>query len=201
MALRACTKPPSTAIVCNDDSYGAAIGWAADHGARVINLSWSLGGGPAISETVASHPRTLFVAGAENGGGQDVDANGVKHNCEMPYLNVICVAASTRAGQRAPCSNVGPTSVDIAAPGYGVTTTLLGGRYLRNSPCAVTFAVPHVTGVAALLLGAVPGASTRAIREALLAGAVPSASFDGQTVSGGILNATRSLKALRARYL
>jgi thermitase len=199
MALRTCTKPPTTAIVCNDASYGAAINWAAAHGARVINMSWSVGGGPAVSAAVTAHPETLFVAGAENGGGQDVDAAKVAHNCEMPNFNLICVTGSTRRGGRAPCSNVGPVSVDLAAPGVGVTTTLLGGRYLLNSPCAVTFSVPHVTGVAALLFGAVPGAGVRAVRQALLDGARPSAAFRGRTVSGGIVNATRALKLLRSR--
>jgi subtilisin family serine protease len=199
MALRACTKPPTTAIVCNDASYAAALGWAASHGARVIHMSWSVGGGPAVSAAVASHPETLFVAGAENGAGIDVDKSGVKHNCELPYANVICVAASSRGGGRAPCTNIGPVSVDLAAPGFGVTTTLLGGRYLRDSPCAVTFAVPHVTGVAALLFGAVPGAGVRAVKQALLEGAKPSPAFRGKTVTGGIADATRSLKILDGR--
>jgi subtilisin family serine protease len=199
MALRACTKPPTTAIVCTDSTYAAAINWAVSHGARVVQMSWSVGGGPAVSAAVATNPQALFVAGAENGAGIDVDKAGVRHNCELPYANVICVAASTRAGGRAPCSNIGPVSVDLAAPGFGVTTTLLGGRYLRNSPCAVTFAVPHVTGVAALLLGAVPGAGVRAVKQALLEGARPSPAFHGKTVTGGILDATRALKILRDR--
>ncbi len=199
MALRACTKPPTTAIVCSDASYAAAINWAAAHGARVINMSWSVGGGPAVSAAVAAHPATLFVAGSENGGGQDVDAGKVAHNCELPNLNLICVTGSTRGGGRAPCSNVGPVSVDLAAPGVGVTTTLLGGRYLLGSACAVTFAVPHVTGVAALLFGAVPGAGVRAVKQALLDGAVASPAFRGQTVTGGIVNATRALRLLRSR--
>jgi subtilisin family serine protease len=199
MALRVCTKPPTTAIVCADSTYAAAISWAVSHGARVINMSWSVGGGPAVAAAVAASPQTLFVAGAENGAGIDVDKDAVKHNCELPYANVICVAASARGGGRAPCTNVGPVSVDLAAPGEGVTTTLLGGRYLRNSPCAVTFAVPHVTGVAALLFGAVPGVGARAVKQALLGGARPSPAFRGQTVTGGILDATRSLKILQGR--
>jgi subtilisin family serine protease len=199
MALRACTKPPTTAIVCTDSTYAAAINWAVSHGARVVNMSWSVGGGPAVSAAVAANPQALFVAGAENGAGIDVDKAGVKHNCELPYANLICVAASSRGGGTAPCTNIGPVSVDLAAPGFGVTTTLLGGRYLRDSPCGVTFAVPHVTGVAALLFGAVPGAGVRAVKQALLEGAKPSPAFRGKTVTGGILDATRSLKILRGR--
>jgi thermitase len=199
MALRACTKPPTTAIVCSDASYAAAINWAASHGARVINVSWSVGGGPGVSAAISAHPETLFVAGAENGGGQDVDAGKVAHNCELPNPNLICVAGSARGGARAPCSNIGPVSVDLAAPGTGVTTTLLGGRYLLDSPCAVTFAVPHVSGVAALLFGAVPGAGVRAVRRALLDGVVKSPAFRGKTVTGGIVNATRALRLLRSR--
>jgi len=119
MALRTCTKPPTTAIVCTDATYAAAISWAASRGARVVNMSWSVGGGPAVSAAVAANPQTLFVAGAENGAGIDVDKGAVKHNCELPYANVIWRRGLDPAGARAPCSNIGPTSVDLAAPGMG----------------------------------------------------------------------------------
>ncbi len=201
MLLKACgTNPVTSEIVCADQTYAAAMEWAVAHGARVVHMSWSLGGGPEVSRVVAAHPEALFVTSAENGGGTNVDEGRIKHNCELPYPNLICVAGSTRARNPTQCTNVGPTSVDIAAPGQGVTTTLRRGRYLLDSECAVTFAAPQVSGVAALLFGAVPQAAALAVKQAILDGASPAPGFAGLTATGGILDAASSLRLLRARY-
>jgi subtilisin family serine protease len=195
MVMRACAPAPAAAIVCSDDSYAAAMQWAIAHGARVIHMSWSQGGGPEIARVVAVNPRVLFVTTAGNGDGVNVDAS--HYNCQLPYPNLICVAASTRSGAPAPCSGIGPQTVDIAAPGVGVSTTLRLHRYLRTTPCAASFASPHVSGVAALLFGAVPQTNALAVRQAILDGAVPSPGFSGRTATGGIVNAQRSLAILR----
>lgn len=199
MALRACGKNPHAEIVCADSSYAAAMDWAATHGARVVHMSWSLGGGPKIAAVIVAHPEVLFVTNAENGSGVNVDAGPVGHNCELPSPNLICVAGSDRRGEPMSCTSIGPVSVDVAAPGINLTVALRGGRYLLGSPCAVTFAVPQVTGVAALLFGAVPGADALTVKQAILDGARPSAGFQGLTVTGGIVNVANSLRILRER--
>jgi subtilisin family serine protease len=197
MAMRACTRVAGGELTCQDGPYAAAIDWAADHGARIIHLSWSFGGGPAVAAAVASHPGVLFVTIAGNGGGLDVDAGSVVNNCTLPSPNLICVAASTHRAGRGACTSIGPRSVDIAAPGADITTTLKRSRYLIGGTCAVTFAGPHVTGVAALLLGRDPGADPATIKQAILDGARPSPAFAGLTVSGGIIDAPGALAALR----
>jgi subtilisin family serine protease len=201
MALRACTKNPAEEIVCQDSSYGAALAWAAEHGARVVHMSWSLGGGPAVDAAVAAHPDTLFVAPAGNGFGTSVDGGGPPSNCKLPYDNVVCVAGSTRRGNPTDCTAFGPASVDLAAPGVGLSTTLRRGRYREKTPCAVTFAAPHVSGVAALLFGADPSASVATVKQALLDGARRDKSFRGLTVTGGVVNAQRSLQIIKRRLL
>lgn len=199
MVLRACGKNPRAEIVCADSSYGAAMDWAAGHGARVVHMSWSLGGGPRVAAAVAAHPEVLFVTSAENGSGSNVDAGPGGHNCELPSPNLICVAGSNRSGEPTSCTSVGPVSVDLAAPGKNLTVALRGGRYLLGSPCAVTFAAPHVSGVAALLFGAVPGADAATVKQAILDGARPALGFQGLSVTGGIVNAANSLRILRER--
>ncbi|MFN2612693.1 MAG: S8 family serine peptidase, partial [Solirubrobacterales bacterium] len=123
MALKACWRPFGGQLTCDDNSSAAAIDWAAAHGARVIHLSWTLGGGPKVASAVASHPGVLFVANAGNGAGNDIDSTKV--NCTMPSPNLICVAGSDRARNPSPCTSVGPVSVDVAAPGVGIATTAL----------------------------------------------------------------------------
>jgi uncharacterized delta-60 repeat protein len=97
-----------------------ALSYAADNGARVINLS---AGGPyshAIDEAVRLHPEALLVTAAGNAG---ADLAGTEsYPCELPYENVLCVAASNRDDSLASFSNHG-TGADIAAPGVDVLSS------------------------------------------------------------------------------
>jgi len=56
-----------------------------------------------------------------------------------------------------------------------------------------SMAAPHVTGTAALLAAANPGASPSEIKQAILAGVDPLTDLEGITVSGGRLNLANSL--------
>jgi subtilisin family serine protease len=197
MAMKACWRPVGGDLTCGDAGSASAIDWAAARGARIIHLSWTLGGGPLVGEAIAQHPSVLFVANAGNGNGANVD--GAHINCTYPAPNLICVAGSTRSGAPTPCTSIGPESVDVAAPGIGVTTTARNGRFLHNSPCAVSFAGPQVSGLAAILLGAAPRARPLAVKAAILDGALPGYGFAGKTVTGGVIDVPRSLSLLRRR--
>jgi subtilisin family serine protease len=96
MAMKACWRPVGGDLTCSDAGSASAIDWAAAHSARIIHLSWTLGGGPLVGQAIAAHPGVLFVANAGNGNGADVD--GARINCTYPAANLICVAGSTRAG-------------------------------------------------------------------------------------------------------
>src|ERR1044072_2073550 len=61
MPMRACWRPAGGDLTCTDSGSASAINWAADHGARIIHLSWTLGGGPLGSGPVLSHPHVLFL--------------------------------------------------------------------------------------------------------------------------------------------
>jgi thermitase len=102
--------------------------YAASKGARVVNASF---GSPdtsqALLDTVRRHPKTLFVAAAGNGGDDGVSDDNDRepqYPCSFSAPNVICVAASDRNDQLASFSNYGSGSVDLAAPGADVSSTL-----------------------------------------------------------------------------
>ncbi len=102
------------------------------------------------------------------------------------YESVISVAAIDSVGELASFSNFGSQSVDIAAPGVNIRSTVPGNRYENFS--GTSYAAPHVTGAVGLYAAAKPDASPSTIREAILRSATPTTSLSGRTATGGRLS-------------
>jgi subtilisin family serine protease len=120
MALRAGNTELQDADIINAFDYACA------HGAKVVNASF---GGPGFSQamldTITSPgcANTLFVAAAGNDG-VDVDS-APSYPCSFAAPNLVCVAATDTDGATlAGFSNYGLGSVDIAAPGVDVLSTV-----------------------------------------------------------------------------
>ena len=173
-----------------------AYAYAARAGADVVNLSLgSSVSSQAEYDAIAARPEMLFVAAAGNGGDDEIgDDNDLDPEYPCAYLlpNVVCVAASDNRDRLAPFSNYGDLAVDLAAPGVDIVSTVPGGGYGWAS--GTSMATPHVSGAAALLWAAAPGASVSQIKSALLDGVDPVAAFAGRTVTGGRLNVLGSLR-------
>lgn len=130
-----------------------AIVWAADHGARVVNLS--LEGvirSAAIREAAeyAYKHGALVVAPSGNCGCLSPVA-------ETPYI--LSVGATDESDRVASFSTGGPF-VDIAAPGTRIPTTAMFGLYVEDSGASVASAV--VAGVASLMFAANPALTPEA---------------------------------------
>ena len=173
----------------------AGLAYAGAEGARVANLSLGAPfGSRAIADAVARSPNTLFVAAADNGGadgaGDDADVAG-DFPCSLPAPNLVCVAASDRNDNLTAFTNFGPRSVDLAAPGVAIRSTVPGNGYavLRGT----SFATPHVAGVAALVWSRYPAASVEFVRNALLTRVDPKSGMAGRIATGGRLNAFGSV--------
>jgi subtilisin family serine protease len=143
----------------NDTVIAAAIVWAADHGAHVLNLS--LGGpgaSPALGSAIAyaTAKGVVVVAAAGNAG-----STSPFYPAADP--RALSVAATTVTDQRYSWSNYGQW-VRLAAPGCNVAPLLRGGY---GSFCGTSSATPLVAGLAALALSANPHARAGDVEQAL----------------------------------
>jgi subtilisin family serine protease len=143
-------------------TLAAAIEYAAEHGADVINMSL---GGPTPCDpfvqskvnTAHSAGVTLIAAAGNNLGPTEM----FPANCE----HVLGVAATDEADMRAPYSNYGG-HVSVAAPGSRIYSTIDGGSYDYDS--GTSMATPHVASLAALLLARYPLYTPDQIASAIL---------------------------------
>lgn len=161
---------------------------------KATNNSW--GGGPysealelAIIES--GDAGIMFVTSAGNAG-TDNDANdNYPSNYETPSNSLVAVASITRNDGDS-TYNYGLETVDLAAPGTAVLSTIPGDGYATFS--GTSMASPHVTGVAALVWAINPDLTPSEMKELLMSTGEPSLWAEGRTVSGKRVNALNALE-------
>ena len=108
--------------VGESDDLADGLDYAGDIGAKVANVSISGAGvDPAVAQAITSHPNTLYVVAAGNGGLDD--DRTPQSPCNVTAPNVICVAATDKNDALAGFSNRGATTVDLGAPGEEILST------------------------------------------------------------------------------
>jgi subtilisin family serine protease len=179
----------------------AAINYATrmrrDFGINIVatNNSWGGGGfSTGLRDAIAAGGRAgiLFVAAAGNDG-TDNDRLA-SYPASYPDPALIAVAATDRADRLAGFSNFGSSTVQVAAPGVGIVSTVPGGRYASYS--GTSMAAPHVAGTLALMAAANPDASASELRSALLATTRPVGGLAGRVMTGGVINAGAAVQAV-----
>lgn len=131
----------------------------------------------------------VFAAGND---GRNIDtAPAYPASYNSPWI--ISVANSTSADTRNGSSNYGVVSVDLAAPGTSILSTLHGTTASYGNLSGTSMAAPHVTGAAALLASHNPALSSASIKATLLNSVDLLAAWNGVVKMGGRLNVSAAL--------
>ncbi len=144
-------------------SYGAdGILYAANNGAKVINLSWG-GGGYSVflQETInyAVSQGALVVAAAGNNSSSTAFYPSA-------YNGVLSVASTGSDDKKSNFSNYG-TTVDVSAPGSSINSTWQNDTYIYSS--GTSMASPLTAGLAALVFHVFPSFNPLQVAEQIRA--------------------------------
>lgn len=175
----------------------SAINYCVGKGIRVSNHSWGGTGFSSSFDLAVTNARTaghLLVCAAGN---SNIN-NDVTPFYPASYAqdNIIAVASVDNNDARSSFSNFGATRVDLGAPGSTILSTYIN----RNSNTTYAYlsgtsmAAPHVTGVAALVWTVNPTWTYSDVRTKILSTVRPTASMNGRTVTGGVLNANNAVR-------
>lgn len=197
MALR---TVPDNADELDSDIIEAFL-YAAKHGAKVINCSFGKAkneAGMAVRDVINEIGKkygVLVIASAGNDSmgpftwhDNDVDP---KYPASFDSENLLVVASTTSSGSLSGFSNIGPQTVDVAAPGSNIYSTMPGNKYGMAS--GTSMASPNVSGVAAMILGYYPALKGKALKSTLITTVTKVPAFEGKMVSGGRVNMKASL--------
>lgn len=174
-----------------------AVLYATENGADITSNSY---GGPYSQpeyDAFSASPLLHICAAGNEGNDNDVsrfypDNRPVGYPATFALPNVISVAAANSRERLARFSNYGDQTVDLAAPGVKILSTVPGGGYETKS--GTSMATPHVAGVAGLIATLYPEATPDQIKTRILANVDQLPSLKGKVLTGGRLNAARALE-------
>ena len=172
-------------------TIASGITWAADHGARVANVSYGPLAGNTTIQNAAQYMKSkgglVFISAGNDG----IDEN------LTPTTTLIAVSATDSNDALASWSSFG-SFVSLSAPGAGIWTTSRGGIYQAWN--GTSFAAPVAAGVAALMMSAAPSLDSSTIEQALFASSVDLGAAGRDPYFGyGRVDAYAAVKAAIAR--
>jgi hypothetical protein len=190
MPVRAGFKTPSGGGVLESDDAAQAIVYAAENGAKVINLSWGDYQKSSLIEDAiqfAAEQGALICAAAGN-----ENSSSLLYPAALENSSVVAVGATDSQDKRAYFSNYGDW-VHVSAPGASIYSTYLNNFYTFMS--GTSMATPHVAGLAGLLFSYFPELTPPEIKARIMRSVDILQDLDGENITSGRINAYMSLVA------
>jgi hypothetical protein len=163
---------------------------------RVVNDSLTFYGtaySPAVKKAIEAlgERNILFVAAAGNTGNNNDEEAVRRYPCGYDLPNEICVTAIDNRDELPKWANYGPHTVDLAAPGESIYSTLREGKYGYLSGGSMASA--QVSGAAALILSVEPSLTATEVKADLLGSVRALPSLEGKVITGGTLDVCRAM--------
>ena len=167
------------------------VTYAADHGARIANISYAAMPATASVVSAASYMKS-------KGGLVFVSAGNLnKDEGYTPTTSMIAVSATDSADNRSSFSSYG-AFVSLSAPGSGIYTTVQGGTY--GAVNGTSFASPVAAAVGALVMSANPSLTAAQVENILFSTAVDLGTAGRDIYFGyGRVNAAAAVAAAKAQ--
>ncbi len=184
-----------------DRDVAAALKYAIDHGARVINMSF----GKRISDhralvdslldETARHDILLVKASGNDSKDDDLitfypsplTTDGHRRD------NMLVVGAAGNDGQMMSLSNYGRRTVDVLALGEDVRSTAPADSWSVNN--GTSLAAPIVAGLAAAIRDANPTLTAAQVRDIIMQTSIP---LDSTPIAAGRVDMERAIEAAKA---
>lgn len=182
-----------------DIDVAEAFIYAAKNGARIINCSFgksSNEGKQLIPDTlkfIAEKYGVLVIAAAGNDS-SDIERNPI-YPASFTNDNLLIIASTTDSGSMSYFSNYGKVSVDVAAPGSDIYSTVPKNKY--DSMSGTSMATPTTVGVAAEILAHYPHLTYQQLKDVLIKSVTPVTKFKDKMVSGGRIDLLKGLEFAR----
>lgn len=163
---------------------------------RVTNNSYS--GAPEAADYDQAFKDAIDNAGRAGilnvvAAGNDFNNNDINPAYPSSYNSpsILAVAASDSNDGKPSFSNYGATTVDVAAPGFAILSTVLGNNYGVKS--GTSMAAPHTAGAAALLAAADPTLSAASLKATLMNTVDVLPQWNNLVLTGGRINVANAI--------
>lgn len=143
---------------------------------------------------IKAAPNTLFVFAAGNDGLNNDEFPSAPNN--IVANNLIAVAATEGTTKLAAFSNYGMRTVDVAAPGVSILSSIPGGDEMRVS--GTSQAAPYVSNVAARVISENSNLTAGDVKQILIGTVSKMPFLKGKVKSEGMVNVERAV--LAAKY-
>jgi thermitase len=185
-----------------DIDVAEAFVYAAKNGAKIINCSFGKSrneGKKLIPDTlkfIAEKYGVLVIVAAGNDS-SDIDKTPT-YPASFDNDNLLVIASTEEGGSMSYFSNYGKVSVDVAAPGSSIYSTVPGNKY--NYMSGTSMATPTTVGVAAEILSQHPNLTYLQLKDVLMNSVTKVEKFKTKMISGGRIDLLSGLEYARTHY-